>query len=220
MSHTTHHTHPTHHNPPQPPHSVAILAQVRLPAELEYHAAKATIPKCTFFTGVAQVPLSCLMSRLCLRVLVFPGVTSGAVSGCWLTFCLHPDATMESGKIKDHFTVTVLVLSKFGNLATPSLQGEFCFAGSVAEPFGAMLTMPKFGNHSAPSLEGESVFISSLNERVIAFRMMICVTAATLSAALGGFAHGFCLFLGLDHAGYALCCIFDTFSFWVLGLSL
>ena len=46
------------------------------------------------------------------------------------------------------------------------------------------------------------------------------MTAATLSAALGGFAHGFCLFLGLDHAGYALCCIFDTFSFWVLGLSL
>ena len=116
--------------------------------------------------------------------------------------------------------MAVLVLSKFGNLATPSLQGEFCFAGSVAEPFGALLTMPKFGNLTAPSLEGESVLVCSFNEPVIAFRMMICVTAATLSAALGGFAHGFCLFLGLDHAGYALCCIFDTFSFWVFGLSL
>ena len=130
-------------------------------------------------------------------------VTSGAVSGCWLTFCLHPDATMESGKIEAHFTVAVLVLSKFGNLATPSLQGESSCAGSVAEPSGAVVATFKFGNFSAPSLEGESVFTSSLIEPVIAFRMMICVTAATLSAALGGFAHGFCTFLGLHRAGYA-----------------
>ena len=171
--HTPHH-HPTHHH-----HHpfLSILAQVRSPAELEYHAAKATISKCTFFTGVAQVSLSCLMSRLCL---VFSVVTSGAVSGCLLTFCLHPDASMESGKMEDHFFVAVLVLSKFGNLATPSLQGESWFAGSVAEPSGALLMMPKFGNLSAPSLEGESVFTSSLVEPVIAFRVMICVTAATI----------------------------------------
>ena len=79
-----------------------------------------------------------------------------------------------------------------------------------------VLAMPKFGNLSAPSLEGESVFTGSLVEPSIAFRVMICLTAATLSAALGGFAHGFCPFLGLAHAGYALCCKFDTFSFWVL----
>ena len=160
------------------------------------------------------------MSLLCLRVLVFSVVTSGAVSGCLLTFCLHPDASMESGKMEDHFSVAVLVLSKFGNFATPLLQGESWFAGSVAEPSGALLMMPQFGNLSAPSLEGESVFTSSLVELVIAFRVMICVTAATLSAALGGFAHGFCPCLGLDRAGYARCCIFDTFSFWVFGLSL
>ena len=90
--------------------------------------------------------------------------------------------------MEDHFTVAVLVLSKFGNLATPSLEGESVFTGSLVEP-------------------------------AIAFRVMICLIAATLSAALGGFAHGFCPFLGFAHARYALCCNFDTFSFWVFGLS-
>ena len=64
--------------------------------------------------------MSCLMSRLCLRVLVF--------------LVVHPDATMESGKMEDNFTVSVLALPKFGNLSAPSLEGESVFTGSLVEP--------------------------------------------------------------------------------------
>ena len=75
------------------------------------------------------------MLLLCSRVLVFLVVTSGAVSGCLLTFCLHLDVTMESGEMEDNFTVAVLALPKFGNFAAPSLQGESTFTDSLVEPF-------------------------------------------------------------------------------------